>query len=82
MGHSSAVGRTTLVIPGLALSAGLAVAMSNGDTWQRTLVTTMIYGAAALLALGLVTVNPQRRRAKEFQNGGAHRDGAAPGDRP
>lgn len=82
VGSPRAMRRTTVLLPGVAGSVGLAVAISNGDTWQRTLVTTVIYGGAGLLAVALVAVSPQRRRAEPRQNGSAHGYDASPRERP
>lgn len=47
----------------LACLAGLALALDNGDTWQRSLVTALLYVAVASLSLVQVTLRPGRPRA-------------------
>lgn len=56
--------RVTVFVPVCACLVGLAFALDNGDTWQRSLVTALLYGAAARLSLVLVTLRPVRPRAE------------------
>lgn len=60
-------------IAGVAAVVGLALALLNGDTWQRVLVTTLAYGAAAALLFTLVTLRADRPRTAARENISASR---------
>lgn len=59
--------RVTIFVPLMACLTGMALALDNGDTWQRSLVTTLVYVAGAVLSLVLVTMRPERPRRHRAQ---------------
>jgi F0F1-type ATP synthase assembly protein I len=55
----------TSLLLAASVVVGLALAIANGDTWQRVLATSALYGGVAALLLTVVTLRPDRRRVEK-----------------
>jgi hypothetical protein len=55
-------GRGIVIITVVACTVGVVAALASRDTWQRALVTTLIYGVAAALLFSLVSLRSDKPR--------------------